>query len=182
MWDLYRHTPALLHVDITNPTDLGYTGIRLVVHVPGAVKGFPEEWEDLADGNRPPFPSPPMPLGTPIVTDPLFAQFARANLSFPQVSLPNYSRLLGLGPGPGYTVRDSGSVDIEYREFELRPGQAISLDPVHLLVREDPGVTLTATWYATAADIRGRLTGEFDITIAESTLDLVNLDRDRADQ
>jgi hypothetical protein len=181
VWDLYRHTPVLLHVEVTNSTDLGYTDIQLVVHIPGAVKGFPDEWKRLADGDRPRFPSPPVPLGTPTVTDnTLFGQFAKGGFPFPQVSIPHYGKLLG--PGPGYTVRDSGSVDVEFREFKLRPGQTTTLDPVPLFVREDPGTTLTATWYATAANIRGKLTGEFDITIAESTLDLTNLDHDLADE
>ncbi len=175
LWARYRHAPALLDVEVTNPTDLGYTGIRLVVHVPGSVKAFPEEWEDLVDGERPRFPSPPNPLGTPVVTHAVLASL-RGSYSLPRFTPPNYSRMIR--PAPGYTVRESGSVDIEYREFELRPGQVIVLDPVPLMVSEDPGATLTATWYATAADIRGRLTGEFPLTVTESTLDLTNLDSD----
>jgi hypothetical protein len=31
VWEQYRYTPAMLHVDVTNPTDLGYMRIRLVV-------------------------------------------------------------------------------------------------------------------------------------------------------
>lgn len=81
-------------------------------------------------------------------------------------------------PGPGFIVRDTGSVDIEYDEFELRPDEMIRLDPVPLFVREDPGATLTATWQATAEGVRKRLTGEFTLTIVESSLDLENLDRD----
>ncbi|WP_212820384.1 hypothetical protein [Polymorphospora rubra] len=47
-----------------------------------------------------------------------------------------------------------------------------------LLVHEAPGATLTATWSATAAQVRGRLTGEFIVTVGASTLRLDNLDED----
>jgi hypothetical protein len=177
IWDLYRHSPALLHLEVTNPTDLGYTAVRLILHIPGEVKSYPDELADVAEGDRPRFPAPPTPLGTPTVTDhPLIAQMARGYGTIMPPLFPGPGR--SFDPGPGYTVRDSGSVDIEYREFELRPGQTMTLESVPLLVREDPGVALTATWYATAADVRGRLTGEFELTITESALDLANLDRD----
>jgi hypothetical protein len=177
IWDLYRHSPALLHLQVTNPTDVGYTAIRLVLHVPGEVKSYPDQSASVAKRDRPRFPAPPRPLGTPIVTDnPLIAQLASGyGTLLPPISVSNLT--VNHGPGPGYTVRDSGSVDIEYRDFELRPGQTTTLAPVPLLVREDPGVTLTAAWHATAADIRGRLAGEFDLTVTESTLDLATLDR-----
>lgn len=77
-------------------------------------------------------------------------------------------------------MRDTGSVGIEYDEFELRPDETIPLDPVPLLVREDPGVALTATWDATAEGVRGRLAGEFTLTIGDSSLDLANLDHHEA--
>ncbi|NJC73019.1 hypothetical protein HC031_25360 [Planosporangium thailandense] len=183
IWDLYRHSAALLQMRVSNPTDLGYTAVRLVVHIPGRVKGYSDAMVEVAQDDRPNFPRPPKPLGTPTVTDnELLARLASGYGSLvPPVSFPDLGR--SLGPGPGYTVRDSGSVDIEYREFELRPGEIMTLDSVPLLVREDPGVTLTATWHATAAGVRGRLTGEFDLVIAESTFDLANLNRDdEADQ
>src|SRR6266545_6070232 len=57
-------------------------------------------------------------------------------------------------PGRGYTVRDSGSVDIDYVEFELRPGGSHVLPPVPLAVNEPPGVGLRVEWQATAANER----------------------------
>lgn len=77
IWDLYRHEPALLRLTLTNPADLGYTGVRLVVHIPGQVASYPEELVEVADGDRPRFPNPPKPLGTPTVTEHrLFAHLA----------------------------------------------------------------------------------------------------------
>jgi hypothetical protein len=177
LWELFRHAPALLRLQVSNLTDLGYTGVRLAVHVPGQVKGYPKELVDAVDGDRPDIPRPPKPLGTPTVTNnSLFAGLANqyAGITMPQI--PNLSRYVG--PGPGYTVRDTGSVTIDYREFEVRPNETVTLDPVPLLVHEDPGATLTAKWSATAAQVRGRLTGEFALTVNASTLDLVNIDQD----
>ncbi|MDG4830022.1 ATP-binding protein [Solwaraspora sp. WMMD1047] len=171
-WDLFRHKRASLTLTVTNPTDIGYTAIRLVVHVPGQVQGYPEELVEALDGDRPDAPRPPKPLGAPTVRNlvPSLPAFDFA----PHIPTPVYP-----GPGPSFTVRDSGSVTIEYDDFELRAEDAVTLEPVPLLVQEEPGATLTATWSATAAEVRGRLTGEFTITVGASTLDLENLDEER---
>jgi hypothetical protein len=75
-------------------------------------------------------------------------------------------------------VRDTGSVTIEYDDFELRAHDTVTLEPVPLLVHEDVGAILTATWSATAAQVRGRLTGDFPLSVNASTLDLTDLDHD----
>ncbi|WP_344142347.1 ATP-binding protein [Polymorphospora rubra] len=172
IWDLYRHEPASLVLTVRNPTDLGYAAVRLVVKVPGKVMSYPEELDNTLDGDRPDLPTAPKPLGTP-TTRSLFPQLNRSyDLAsrMPALHLP--------GPGPSYTVRDTESVTIEYDEFELRPHDEMTLEPVPLLVHEAPGATLTATWSATAAQVRGRLTGEFIVTVGASTLRLDNLDED----
>jgi hypothetical protein len=178
VWELYRYAPAMLHFEVTNPTDIGYLRVRLVVYVPGDVKRFPDELEDLAQRDRPSFRSPPEPLGTPTVTNDrsVIEQMVTRLGGLPGIPLADAD--LGLATGPGFRVRDTGSVEVEYDEFELRPGDAISLDPVPLLVREDPGVALGARWHATAEGVRGRLSGECTLTVVESSLDLGNLDHD----
>ncbi|MGW5557079.1 AlbA family DNA-binding domain-containing protein [Micromonospora sp. NPDC003944] len=170
-WDLFRHKPASLTLTVTNPTDVGYTAIRLVVDVPGQVNGYPEELVEALDGDRPGAPRPPKPLGTPFVRN-LVPHLSAYNFAA-HIPAPVYP-----GPGPSYTVRDSGSVTIEYDDFELRAEESVNLEPVPLFVLEEPDATLTATWSATAAEVRGRLTGEFTITVDPSTLDLENLDDD----
>jgi hypothetical protein len=160
-----------LILTVTNPTDVGYTAIRLVVHVPGQVKGYPEELVEALDGDRPDAPRPPKPLGTPTVRN-LVPNISAYNFAA-HIPAPVYP-----GPGPSYIVRDSGSVTIEYDDFELRAEDSVTLEPVPLFVLEEPGATLTATWSATAAEVRGRLAGEFTITVDPSTLDLENLAED----
>lgn len=173
-WEVYRYPPAMLQVEVTNPTDLGFLRVRLVVHVAGDVHCFPEEMSDLVERDRPSIPRPPEPLGTPSLSEGhRMLQLANVR-AFPHFQLSHIDVAPGLGLG--YTVRDTGSVDIEYDEFELRPDETIRLDPVPLLVREDPGTILPATWHATAEGVRKRLTGEFPLAVAESSLDLDDLD------
>lgn len=168
-WELFRHAPAMLRLQVSNPTDLGYTGVRIALHVPGAVKSYPEELLDMLEGDRPDIPNPPKPLGTPKVFNftPPLATYDLARILRP-----------GSSSGPAYTVRDTGSVAIEYDDFELRAHETTTLEPVPLLVREGPGETMAATWSATASQVRGRLTGDFLLTVNASTLDLANLDQD----
>ena len=186
VWHLYRHTPALLHVEVTNPTDLGYTGVRLIVHIPGDVNGYPRGMINIAQRERPSFPPPPKPLGTPAVTENNTLAWATRRNILQTPTIAGFARGPGIPPGylntqPGYRVRDSGSVDIEYDEFELRPGDRRTMEPVPLHVREEAGFNLTATWYATASHVRGRLTGEFTLAVTGSSLDMAILLQDEAD-
>lgn len=176
LWALYRHELAMLRVLVTNPTDLGYKAVRLVVHVPNDVKCYRDELLEIAEHRRVDFPTPPRPLGTPTVTQGILRDFGQYQRIIPNIAIPNIGP--HFGPGPGYTVRDTGSVDIEYDEFDIRPGDEYALDPVPLIVNEDAGTMLPVTWYATASDVRGRLSGEFTLTVDESTLDLSGIDED----
>jgi hypothetical protein len=177
LWDLLRHAPALLHLQVNNPTDLGYTGIRLTVHVPGQVKRYPDELIDATEGDRPEMPQVPKPLGTPRVVKSALDDLASGLGKFPMPYMPDIGRYTD--PGPGYTIRDSGSVTIDYDEFDVRPHETLTLDSVPLIVHEDVGTVLAVTCSATAAQVRGRLSGEFEITIGASTLDLSKLDHKR---
>lgn len=168
LWGLFRHPPALLRLQVSNPTDLGYTGVRITVHVSGNVSSYPQELLDTLEGEQPDVPRPPDPLGTPT-----FDGVIKATRTFDFAS-----HILTPGPpapGPTYTVRDTDSVTIEYDDFELRPYDTVALEPVPLLVHEDAGATLTATWSATAAHVRGRLTGDFSLCVNASTFDLTDL-------
>ncbi|SCL26209.1 Putative DNA-binding domain-containing protein [Micromonospora rhizosphaerae] len=166
-WDLLRHEPASLNVTVTNPTDVGFVGVRLEVHVSGQVKSYSEELVEALEDDRPNVPRAPKPFGTPTFRSPIQLSGFNFGSYIPSPVYPS--------PGPSYTVRDTGSVTIEYDDFELRAEETKTLELVPLLVHEKPGTTLTATWSATADGIRGRITGEFAITVAPSTLSLENL-------
>ncbi|MFI1195335.1 helix-turn-helix domain-containing protein [Micromonospora sp. NPDC020750] len=173
-WDLFRHEPASVSVAVINPTDVGFVGVRLAVHISGRVKSFPEELVEALEGDRPDPPRAPKPSGTPTFRGPI--QLNNFSLGS-YIPTPVYP-----GPGPTYIVRDTGSVTIEYDDFELRAEETKTLELVPLLVHEEPGTQLTATWTATADGIRGRITGEFIITVVPSTLDLESLADDDGDE
>jgi hypothetical protein len=176
VWHLYRHAPAQLRLRVVNPTDTGFKAVRLDVHIPGEVKAVPASVIDLADGDLPALPQAPPPLGTPIDTFQA-ATDKLANTRWLSSGAMSTDRFR-YGKGPAFTVADTGSVTIAYRDFDLRPGAELALDPVPLWVREAPGVTLEATWQATGDGVRGRLTGKIGIIITASTLDVDHLDRD----
>jgi hypothetical protein len=69
LWKLFRHLPALLRLQASNPTDLGYTGVRITVHVSGQVTSYPQELLDTLEDDQPEVPLPPDPLGTPTVSN-----------------------------------------------------------------------------------------------------------------
>ncbi|MEU6204119.1 RNA-binding domain-containing protein [Micromonospora musae] len=170
-WDLFRHEPASLNVTVTNPTDVGFVGVRLEVHVPGRVKCYPEELVENLEGDRPDAPRAPKPLGTPTFRSPMQLNVGNIGSYIPTSLYP--------GPGPSYIARDTGSVTIEYDDFELRAEETKTMELVPLLMHEEPDTRLTATWSATAAGMRGRIAGEFTITVSPSTLDLQKFDEDQ---
>ncbi|BCB88838.1 hypothetical protein [Phytohabitans suffuscus] len=170
IWRLYRYEPALLHLEVANSTDLGYTGVRLTVHIPGDVKSYPEDWVDIGEREPATLPRPPRPLGTPKPFEAMLPNLYRPPLSFDPPALESF------GSGPGYTVRDTGSVTVENDEFEVRPHETITPDAVPLTLSDGMGAELTATWSATAAQVRGRLDGTFVLVVTASTLDLSDLD------
>jgi len=177
-WLLYRHTPAMVRLRIANETDLGYRAIRLSVHLPGKVLPWPRDQRDAAKLGWPSWPQKPRPLGTPTL---------KANAVNHAILL---SKLGQISPAavvaaafprqfstPGYAVRDSGSVDIEYDDFDLRPGEERNLPAVPILVQEGAGNVISATWKATAEGIRGRPVGQLALTVVESTIATDKLDR-----
>ncbi len=161
-----RHGPAQLNLVAHNATEVGLCAVRLHVHVSGEVRRLDAD----AAGNEPGMPPVPLPLGTPSRRSP---QSPGADTGDVRPAPP----FMAPRPGQGYTVRDSGSVDIDYVEFELRPGGSYVLPPVPLAVNEPPGVGLRVEWQATAANVNGRYSGAFSVAVTPSTFDLNGLIR-----
>jgi hypothetical protein len=89
----------MLHVQVTNATDLGYTAVRLVIHIPGDIICYSDELLEIGEGRRANFPARPMPLGTPMIKNHgLLSQLASYQLYAPNFALPGYSRNPGSGP------------------------------------------------------------------------------------
>lgn len=173
-WRLFRHGPTHLQLVALNPTDQHFKAVRLCVHISGRVYSYSgESLRDVEEDKEWPFPARPRPLGTPTIKDPL-AQFA--NLGF----LTNFDvPKPGFVTRRGFTIKDTGSVRIEYDDFSLRSGEKITLDRVPLIVGEPAGTELEVEWSATAADTRGRLSGQFLLSVVQSTLDLDSIPSDQ---
>ena len=72
---------------------------------------------------------------------------------------------------PGFTVRDSGSVDVEYEPVHVHPSSPELLPDVPLLVNEPVGTELEVRWWATARNADKRISGTFTLVVVEPTLD-----------
>ncbi len=83
-----------------------------------------------------------------------------------------------IGRGPSYRVRNSGSVDIDYTDIDLRPEERLELDPIELLVKVPESTVLQCDWSATAGNVNRRLTGRFALQVVASSVDLSSLDED----
>jgi hypothetical protein len=174
-WYFNRHEAAWLHVYVSNPTETGFKGVRLDIHIPGEVSAIPDALRRIVEGELPPLPAPPAPLGTPIDPADEFTRVLEQN----RLIVPSFlsASSFDAGLGPAFTVADTGSVTIAFREFDLRPGEKRALPPVPLRVRDKPDTNLKATWQATGDNVRGRLNGEIELTTAASTFDLDVLSR-----
>ncbi|MFY1637242.1 helix-turn-helix domain-containing protein [Solwaraspora sp. WMMB335] len=173
-WYFYRHEPAQLRVHVSNPADIGVKAIRLRIHIPGNVNAVPDGIRHLVEGGRPTLPEVPPPLGTPLDPVENLIRASEYRRWIPVDSLSARSSDSGLRPA--FIVADSGSVTIDYRDFDLRPGEHLALAPVPLWAREKAGTSVTATWRATGDGIRGLLSGEINLVHTASTLDLETLD------
>lgn len=125
---------------------------------------------DVEPGEEPGLPRQPLRLGTPT---PRYNLGAGHTFGLNDLPLdPVY------GTDPGYTVEDTGSVDIHFDNFDLRPEDRIELPTVPLLVDASAGTLLACEWTATAGNVPGRLSGRFTLNVAASTLSLNDLDHD----
>jgi len=93
-------------------------------------------------------------------------------------TLSNY-RVPSINTGPNFTVRDTGSVTIDFDGIDLRPEQRLKLPPVRLLVESPEGSILDVEWKATAGNVPRRLTGSFRLTVGASTLSFDDIKVDR---
>lgn len=64
VWRLWRHEPICLALEMVNLTEDNFAHIEIEVHVPGDVRTWPEEIEDIAKGPKPKLPDRPAVLGT----------------------------------------------------------------------------------------------------------------------
>jgi hypothetical protein len=174
VWRVWRHLPICLLLEAVNLTEGNFTDIELQIHVPGDVRSWPEELDDLRRGVEPTLPDRPAVLGTPKRTFPVVLgdfNIARPVLNSYQVPLVN--------SGPSFTVKDTGSVTIDFSGIDLRPEQRLKLPPVRLLVSNPEGSVLDCAWKATAGNAPRQLAGTFILTVHPSTLSFESIEIDQ---
>lgn len=171
VWRLVRHRPIWLRLEAVNLTEDNFTDIELQIHIPGEVCSWPDRHVDIADGDLPALPERPAPLGTRKPS----ALAALADRPIIKLWPPETCQAPGGLTGPGFTIRDGGSVTIDFEPFDLRPRQRHPLDEVPLSVGAVEGTALDCRWTATAGNASGQQTGNFTITVASSTLDVNSL-------
>ncbi len=177
VWRLWRHRPICLRLEAVNLTEANFTDIELEIHVSGDVRSWPEELDDLCREDEPALPERPAALGTPKRRYRFGVEWDPSSLIRPP-TLSNY-RVPSINTGPNFTVRDTGSVTIDFDGIDLRPEQRLKLPPVRLLVESPEGSILDVEWKATAGNVPRRLTGSFRLTVGASTLSFDDIKVDR---
>jgi hypothetical protein len=160
-----RRADSWCHKRQRNLTETNFEAVDLRVHIAGDVEAWPEEWQDQPT-SEPGFPERPRRLGTPTPGFDYSGVLAPRPAMHPTYNFPTPSL------GPGFTVENTGSVTITFDDLDLRPEDQVSFDSVPLLVKAPAGTVLSCSWTATARNVTGRLRGTFELTVAESTLDL----------
>jgi hypothetical protein len=159
LWREIESRSATFRVAIHNATDRNYAAVEVEVYVPGDVHGFDPDDIDEVRGN---IPQRPRAFGT---RKPRNLGFGYGSVmpSFPYSSGP-----IRLGP----RIDNSGSMRVTFPPVDLRPGEWLLLDPIHISTISAPGEVLRGTWEATATNADGRATGDLVLTVAESALDV----------
>lgn len=171
---LYRwlhHPGASLRLTVDNLTERNFSQLRVRLHVPGAVRTWSDDLTDEVS-RLSNLPARPHPLGTKVKVDGTFDRmFTRGMYTPPFPVVRNFGNVRS----PGFTARNTGSVEIEYNPIHLHPSSSASLKAVPLLVDEPVGTELTVEWSATAENADKRVTGELTIVVVEPKLNLDTL-------
>jgi hypothetical protein len=149
---------ARVQVEVTNATDRNYTSVEVEIYFPGDVRAVdPDELPDLPDA-----PARPRAFGSRKPTG--FGLGFGSELFMPSPVVPRFRS--------GPVIDNGGSVRVTFPPVDLRPGDTVRLDPVHLVVPAEAGSALAGTWTATATNADGRASGELAVDVAETTVDV----------
>jgi hypothetical protein len=162
-----RHRPAKMALRITNSCERNFSQVRVTVEVDGSdAMGFAGDLLELMDIEPPRLPSPPAPFGTPMA-----GRGAFDSLIDPTRLSYNFVQPKVYWPTHDWDVRaiDGGIQRIEFSPQDLRPYETIELTPVPLLVRAEPGKTLSLDVGITATNADGKLDSRITLSISDST-------------
>lgn len=145
---------------VTNPTDLNFPNVEVVVYVPGAVEAYADDFS--AD-----LPEAPWPYG----------KFRPFDLLGSSSYL--HHAALGLAPQQYFPrrvqIENGGSVTLTFSVGNLRPRETVELDTFSLITTEPAGTELTAAWTATSTGINGVHEGTFTIKVRERAVSVLDI-------
>ena len=151
--DAIRERAPRMQLVVVNQTEHNYAGVRVEVSIDGDVWGY-----QTAEEAQPEVPSPPRKWGVG-----------------PGFHLPIYSATPRIPKQDfwGPHIDNSGSINIEFPDFDLRPGGRVNLDPIYLVCDAGlAGKPLTAKWRATSSSASGIAGGEFPVKVLSEIFSL----------
>jgi hypothetical protein len=137
--------------------------VQVEVRLPGPVEAVDPDVERQPSEN---LPSRPKPFGKRTMSWEISGGPSLLGFTPPHVGFP------GLSAGPD--IDNTGSTHVTFPPFTLRPRSQVTLDPVHLVIRAEPGAVIDGTWTATATNAEGRAGGTLRVHVA-SAPDVVEL-------
>ena len=146
---LLDRDPSMQFV-VVNETEHNFTGVRVEVTIEGDVWAYRS-----AEDAQPEMPTPP-----------------REWRSGPWINMPSIQSMPTVDIW-GPHIDNSGSSSIEFPDVDIRPGERVELDPIHLVCDAKlAGETLTAKWKATSSSASGVARGEFPIKVSSEIFSL----------
>ncbi len=159
--DLHKALSAPVELDVQNLTEENFHQLEVQVHLEGDVEAFDEV--PLFEGLDPYVPARPRPWGP-------WVENRMPNLGGMRYELPTIDHRV---TGPSPRIENGGSSTVTFPPIDLRPHSSASLSAGLIVVAGDSlRGEVTATWTATATNIRGRSTGSVAIPIAANDVDL----------
>jgi hypothetical protein len=177
VWQMVRHPGSMLSIEVANNTDRNYTLVALSVKMRSSdAIGFGDRLRGLLQDSIPPMPKPPPPIRHSRPGS-LIGQMMGLNSLH---NFPSYTPSLSVIPlagvrRPWEETSSQGQLHIDFDTFSIRPHDTWRVKKVPLIVLAAPGSRIVVEWQATATNVDGRITGSFEISVTESTLDSTRL-------
>jgi hypothetical protein len=163
-----RHHPAMLNLRLTNNCERNFSQVRVTADINcSAAIGLQGELLDAMQDDPPRLPPPPAAFGTPMGGQRSTLE-ALSYLPYGPV-IPALSYISKTSPGWHVLTITEGVQRIEFIPHDLRPHEIIDLPPVPLIVKSEPGATLSAAVGVTATNADGKWDSGIMLNVSDST-------------
>lgn len=156
-WNFFETGKAHLCLLVVNNTDRPFESVQVEVRLPGPVEAVDPDMERQPPEN---LPSRPKPFGKRTMSWEVSGGPSLLGFIPPHVGFPGLSA--------GLDIDNTGSAHVTFPPFTLRPRSQVTLDPVHLVIRAEPGAVIDGTWTATATNAEGRAGGALRVHVASA--------------